>query len=175
MLPWCLNAAKSLQTISLISMEKKVSSILKLISQQAFNAITHNCKMYKTYTTLYSSIICYLRTGFNNSTRNISTHVIHLYLAVKFRLQVSAIQTYYIYKISSDTTLQDVKKRSLSKFCNKVKIRLQSSWTQTCKYLLKSKNNSSIHIQYGNDKSVNHVQFSYGKHEITNIYVWRWK
>lgn len=52
-----------------------------------------------------------------------------------------------------------------------VKIRLQISWTQTRKYLLKSKNNSSIHIQYRNDKSVNHVPFSYGKHEITNTYL----
>jgi hypothetical protein len=108
-----------------------------------------------------------------DSTRNISTHVVHLYLrwSSDFKSQPSRLIIFTKFLLTQHCRMSKKVLSQNSVISYKVKIRLQSSWTQTWKYLLKSKNNSSVHIWYGNDKSVNHVPFSYGKYEITNIYL----
>lgn len=125
MLPWCLNAAV-FEDDQPRKYRINVSSILTLTDfPTCQHAITQNCKTSNRYTALYSSsVICYLCTDFNKK----HFHTCNTSLtALKFRLQVSAIQTYYIYKISSDITLQDVKKSPLSKFCHTLQGENQTS------------------------------------------------
>ena len=116
-------------------------------------------------------------TCVQDSTRNISTHVIHLYLqwSSDFKSQPSRLIIFTKFLLTQHCRMSKKALSQNSVIPYKVIIRLQSSWNQTCRYLLKFKNNSSVHIQYINDKSVNHIPFPRGKHEITNAYVWWWK